>query len=139
MKGYTKIFIILSLVLLLSLALTGLASAETIRGKGWLHAEGSGAATLRMSGQVEINGHGVGAVYIYGAESIQAQGDGRRTDLSGGGVLFRGYEGTIIVIGENMRVKMIGAKIDFTTARETPYFLQAGAATMKRPIAPGIE
>jgi hypothetical protein len=114
MTCYTKSFTVLSLVLLLSLALTGLASAETIRGKGWLHATGSGQAILRMSGQVEINSHGVGAVYIYGAEDIQAQGNGRRTNLAGGEVIFRGYEGLITVIGEPMRVKLVGAQIDFT-------------------------
>lgn len=114
MTRYTKIFTILSLLFLLSLALAGLASAETIRGQGWLKATGSGEAVLRMSGQVEINGHGVGAVYIYGAEDIQAQGNGRRTNLAGGGVIFRGYEGTITVSGEQMRVKLTGTQIDFT-------------------------
>jgi hypothetical protein len=114
MKRTFKFWSGFALVLLLTLTFTGLASAETLRGKGWLHAEGSGAATLRMSGKVEINGHGVGVVYIYGAEEIRADGQGRRTNLAGGGVVFRGYEGTIQVAGKHMTVKMVGAKIDFT-------------------------
>jgi hypothetical protein len=114
MKGSLRFLAGLSMVMMLTLVFTGLASAEAIRGKGWLHAAGSGTAILRMSGQVEINGHGVGAVYIYGAEDIQAQGQGRRTNLAGGGVIFRGYEGTIQVVGERMTVKMIGEQIDFT-------------------------
>jgi hypothetical protein len=114
MKRFTKFFSVLGLVLLLSLGITGLASADVLRGKGWLHAEGAGLAKLLMTGHVEINGHGVGAVYIYGAEHIEAEGSGNRTNLAGGGVVFRGYEGTIKVTGEKMVVKMAGAEIDFT-------------------------
>ncbi|GAB4415433.1 MAG: hypothetical protein Fur0044_10510 [Anaerolineae bacterium] len=113
MKRSFKLFSIFSLLVVLSLTLTGLASAETIRGKGWLYAKGNGAATLRMSGQVEIKGHGAGAVYIYGAEEINASGQGKRANLDGGGVVFKGYSGTITVTGEKMVVKMVGTKIEF--------------------------
>jgi hypothetical protein len=102
------------LLFVFSLSLTGLASAETLRGKGWLHAEGSGVAALNLSGEIEIIGHGVGAVYIYGHEALHVSGSGKGTDLPGGGVLFRGYSGTIKVVGEDMRIRMIGGKIDFT-------------------------
>jgi hypothetical protein len=114
MKRSLKLFTIFSLLVVFSLTLTGLASAETLRGKGWLFAKGKGEATLRMSGQIEIKGHGVGVVYIYGAEEIQAEGKGKRTNLDGGGVVFRGYKGTIKVVGEGMTIKMVGAKIEFT-------------------------
>ena len=114
MKRYWKVFSVVSLVLMLSMVVVGAASADVIRGKGWLHAEGSGVATLRMSGEVDIAGHGVGAVYIYGAEKIRADGDGRRTDRADGGVVFHGFSGKIHVTGERMVVKMIGGKIDFT-------------------------
>lgn len=114
MQGYRKIMVILGLVLLLSLSAAGIASADVLYGKGWLHAEGAGYAKLQMTGQVDINGHGVGAVYLYGAESIHAEGSGRRTNLAGGGVVFRGYNGTIEASGEQMVVKIIGGKIDFT-------------------------
>jgi hypothetical protein len=114
MKSYLKILTVFSLFVILSLSLTGLASAETIRGKGWLYAKGSGEANLRMSGQIEIKSHGVGVVYIYGAENIQAEGSGRRENLSGGGVVFKGYEGKITVSGDKMVVKMVGKKIEFT-------------------------
>lgn len=114
MKRYWKVISVISMVFVLSMAMAGAASADIIKGKGWLHAEGSGVATLRMSGEVDITGHGVGAVYIYGAEQIRADGDGRRIDRADGGVLFRGYSGKIHVIGERMVVRMIGSKIDFT-------------------------
>ncbi len=112
MKRYWKLLTVFSLVLMLSLTLTGLASADIIRGKGTLYAKGSGVATLCMSGHVEITSHGSGTVYIYGAETIQAEGDGRRTNLRRG-VIFRGYEGTISITGKRMIVKMIGREIEF--------------------------
>ena len=124
MERSTKLFTILGLVLLLSLTLVGAASADVIRGKGWLHAEGAGVAVLRMTGEVEINGHGVGAVYIYGAEKIEAEGIGRRTNLAGGGVIFRGYEGTIHVRGERMVIQMIGGQIEFTAYGKGTAFLR---------------
>lgn len=114
MKRFIKPMSVLSMVLLLSLTLVGAASADVIRGQGWIHAEGSGWAKVQMNGEVEISGHGVGAVYIYGADEITAEGEGRRTNLAGGGVVFRGYEGKIYATGERMLIKMVGSKIDFT-------------------------
>lgn len=114
MKRYSKLLAIFSLVLLLSLTVAGVASADVIYGKGWLHAEGAGYAKLQMTGHVEINGHGAGVVVIYGAETIRAEGNGTRTNLSNGGVVFRGYSGTIEVTGRRMVVKMVGGQIDFT-------------------------
>ncbi len=114
MKRNWKLLTVFSVVFMLSLALTGIASADVIRGKGWLYAEGSGAATLRMSGDVEIISHGSGVVYIYGADTIEAEGNGRRKNLRNGGVIFRGYEGKITISGERMAVRMIGKQIEFT-------------------------
>jgi hypothetical protein len=124
MKQNLKLFTVLSLVLLLSLTLVGVASADVVQGKGWLHAEGAGVAVLRMSGDIEINGHGIGVVYIYGADEIEATGRGDRHDRPGGGVFFRGYRGTITANGEEMIVKMIGGKIDFTAQGEGTVFLR---------------
>jgi len=124
MQRFRKLFMAVSLVLLLSMALTGLASADVIRGKGWLHAEGSGVAILKMSGQIEIVSHGTGAVYIYGAETIHAEGDGKRSNLRGGGVVFRGYEGVIKATGARMRVKIIGKEIEFTARGKGTIFLR---------------
>jgi len=114
MKRYVKLLGVLSLVMLMGMVVTGVASADVLRGKGWLHAKGSGMAVLKMTGHVEIVSHGSGAVYIYGAEKIEASGQGIRNDLPGGGVIFRGHQGTIEVTGERMLVRMIGKKIEFT-------------------------
>jgi hypothetical protein len=118
MKHTIKLFVVLTVVSLLGLMLAGVASAEVVQGQGWLHARGAGVVVLRMSGDVEITGHGVGAVYVYGAEDIYAAGQGRRTDLPGGGVIFRGYRGKITISGEEMMVRMAGGKIDFVAEGE---------------------
>jgi hypothetical protein len=112
MKRKWKLLTVFSLVLMLGLAVTGLASADVIRGKGTLNAEGSGAATLRMSGQVEITSHGSGVVYIYGAEKIRAEGNGKRTDR-GRLFILRGHEGKISITGERMVVRIVGQEIEF--------------------------
>ena len=112
MKRTWKLLTVFSLVLMLSMAATGLASADVIHGKGTLHAEGSGKATLRMSGQIKITSHGSGTVYIYGADTIHAEGDGKRTDR-GRLVIFRGHQGTITVTGERMAVRIVGKDIEF--------------------------
>ena len=113
MKRSWQLLTVFGLVLMLSLALTGLASADVIRGKGTLYAKGSGVATLRMTGHVEITSYGSGTVYIYGAESIRAEGDGKRADR-GRLVIFRGHEGTISITGERMVVRIVGKDIEFT-------------------------
>lgn len=114
MKRSTKLSLISSLMLLFSLLFTGLASADVLRGEGWLHAEGNGFAKLTMSGQVDIESQAVGVVYIYGAEEIKAEGQGRRVDRPNGGVIFYGFDGKIQITGQRMVIKMIGRRINFT-------------------------
>ncbi len=114
MKRLEKVSTLVSMLFVVCLIFTGSVSADVIKGKGWLHAEGSGVVQLQMTGTIEITGHGIGAVYVYGAEHIAATGEGKRTNLPGGGVLFRGYEGSLILIGEKMKVRLIGNHIEFT-------------------------
>lgn len=128
MKRYSKLLAILGLVLLLSLTVAGAASADVLRGEGWLYARGSGIASLQMSGTVEVVGHGVGMVYIRGAEQIEASGQGRRVDRAGGVVVFYGHEGTIHIEGEQMVVRMVGKKIEFTAEGKGRAWLR-GAGT----------
>jgi hypothetical protein len=71
-------------------------------------------ASLHITGKVDIVGHGVGMVYIRGAEKIEASGHGNRVNRADGVVVFYGYEGEIHVAGENMVVRMVGQKIEFT-------------------------
>jgi hypothetical protein len=113
MKIYQKLLATLTLLFILSLALPGLASAETLQGRGRLYAKGNGRAVLRMTGQVEITGHGKSVVKIIGAEKIEAHGEGERINQPDGSVVFRGFEGKILVVGRKMVVRMTGKQIEF--------------------------
>lgn len=114
MKTYQKLLVTLTMLFVLSLAWTGLASAETLQGRGRLSAKGNGQAVLRMTGQVEITGHGKSVIKIIGAEKIEAHGEGERINQPDGSVVFRGYEGKILVVGRKMVVRMTGKQIEFT-------------------------
>jgi len=113
MKRSIKLFTVLGLVLTLSLIVAGLASADVLRGEGWLSAQGSGMVNLYLTGRVDITSHGVGTVYVRGAETIEATGQGRRVNRADGLVIFYGYEGQIHRAGETRSVKMAGHEIEF--------------------------
>ena len=114
MKIYQKLVTTFSLVLLLTLLFTGLASADVLQGRGRLYAKGSGLAVLKMSGKVEIIGHGKGTIEIAGAEKIEATGQGNRINGPEGRVVFKDYTGKITVWGRRMVVRMAGPQIEFT-------------------------
>jgi len=119
-----KIIVVFSVVAVLSMALVSVASADTVTGRGWLKAVGAGTATLWMSGDVTITGHGVGVIYIKNAAQIRAEGIGKRSDLPNGGVLLRGYRGKVFISGDNMGIQIVGGKIEFTA-------VGAGTAALK--------
>jgi hypothetical protein len=126
-----KLFAALTLAIVAAAAagvfvLSGNASAasETVSGRGVLYARGSGVAEVQGDGRVDIRGYGAGAVHISGAESIDAQGEGRRTELPDGSVLFTGWKGTIHAAGDDMTVRMEGAHVAFRAAGEGTAFLK---------------
>ena len=100
-------------VVLLSLAVVGVASAAEVSGTGWIRAIGAGWAKVDGSGTVVVTSHGVGTVWIKGAETIQASGQGRRFRL-GDWTVFFGYDGQITAMGRDMTVRMAGSQIEFT-------------------------
>lgn len=111
-----KMIWIFGIVAMMTMAFASVASADTVTGRGWLKAVGYGKAQLRMTGEVDITGHGGGIIYIHGAEIITAEGRGKRTNLPNGDVIIRGYYGSVRVVGSDMVVKMVGGKIDFSAA-----------------------
>ncbi len=119
-----KIILVLSVVAMLTMAFASVASADTVIGRGWLKAIGAGRATLRMTGEVDITGHGGGIIYIKGAEIVTAEGRGKRSDLPNGDVVLRGYYGSVRVVGKHMSVQIVGGKIDFSATG-------AGVVTLK--------
>ena len=83
MNRILKSLSVLSLLLLMSLTLTGIASADVIKGIGWIHAEGAGTARLQMSGNIDIEGHGVGAVWRWDRSPEPLRRRSRRRPRSG--------------------------------------------------------
>ena len=100
-------------VVMLSLAVVGVASAAEVSGTGWIRAIGAGWAKVDGSGAVVITGHGVCTVWIKGAETIQAEGVGQRFQL-GDWAVFVGYNGQITAMGQDMSVRMASSQIEFT-------------------------
>ncbi len=101
-------------VSMLMMVFASVANADTVTGRGWLKAMGAGKATLRMTGEVDITGHGAGIIYIKGAEIITAEGRGKRSNLPNGDVILRGYYGSVRIVGKHMSVQVVGGKIDFS-------------------------
>lgn len=108
-----RILILVAAAVLASLALTAVASAETIEGTGTLWARGAGIAKVHGDGSVKVRGCGVGTVWVKGAEHLEAHGIGIRRKVDGG-VLFIGWWGKIIASGEELTVRMAGGLIELT-------------------------
>ncbi len=108
-----KVLLMAVAMMILVMAFASVASADTVSGHGWIKAQGAGTALLKMNGEVDIEGHGLGAIYIRDAEVVRADGNGTRTDLPNGDVILRGYRGHVHIVGKQMGVRMVGGKIDF--------------------------
>ena len=103
---------------------TASADSAKIEGRGTLYARGAGLAYVAGSGEVEIQGHGVGLVVARGAEAVRAEGHGRRYELPDGSTVLVGWEGKIFVAGRDMKVLMVGGKIEFTAHGEGLAYLR---------------
>jgi len=115
-------FLVLAALLLLGLALATAAYAKEIEGTGTLWAKGAGVAVVRGDGEVTIEGCGAAVVIVTGAETLAAQGHGRRFERPRGTIFF-GWSGQIYARGEEMAVRMLGGKIEFTTEGTGTAFL----------------
>jgi hypothetical protein len=115
----TRIILLLALIGLATFAFVPIASADpadegkSIEGKGMLYAKGAGTARVRGDGGITIQAHGVGSVWIKGAESLHAEGRGVKREVRGG-VLFIGWKGEINAAGKDLDVLMRGGIIEFT-------------------------
>jgi hypothetical protein len=120
-----RIVALLALLLVLTLPLASSASAEGFSGTGTIWAQGAGIAFLRGSGEVEIQGHGVGIVWVKDAETLEARGEGHRWEIAAtGATVFSGWSGTIYLSGHNVTVWMAGGLIEFTASGTGKVYLQ---------------
>jgi hypothetical protein len=113
------------LVIALVLSLTATASAEEIGGRGTIRAEGVGLAILRGSGEVQIQGHGAGLVWVKDAESLEASGEGHKWEIpETKATVLAGWSGTVRVSGHNMTIWMVGGVIEFTASGAGKVYLR---------------
>ena len=79
-----KVLVLVSLLLVLSLGFTVVAEAAQIERTGRVWAKEAGYARIKGDGVVNIAGHGAATVWINGADTLRAIGEGRRWDLPEG-------------------------------------------------------
>ncbi len=101
-----RTIILVAMLLALSLSLASTASADEISGTGTIWAKGVGLAILRGDGEINIQGHGVGIIWIKNAETLDATGHGHRWEARGGATVFWGWWGKIQASGDNITVWM---------------------------------
>jgi hypothetical protein len=119
-----RTIVLLALLLALTLPLASVASADQFSGTGTIWAKGAGLAIVRGDGEVEIEGHGVGFVWIKDAETLEASGHGRRWEAPGGATVLWGWSGTIYASGQQITVWMTGGLIEFTASGSGRVYLR---------------
>lgn len=108
-----RVLVLVSLLLLLSLGFTAAAEAAEVEGTGRIWAKGAGYARIKGDGVVNIVGHGAAVVWIKGADTLRAIGDGRRWELPNGTVVYAGWQGLIHAEGDSLSIRMLGGIIEF--------------------------
>ena len=131
-----RVLVMVSLLLVLSLGFTAVAEASPIHGTGRIWAKGAGYAVVKGDGVVNVVGHGAAIVWIKGADTLRAIGEGRRWDLPDGTVVFAGWRGLIHAEGDSLLVKMLGGIIEFT-AEGTGWVFLKGRGTYMVNGEPG--
>jgi len=107
--------VVVGMAIALVLLMTSTASAEEISGTGTLSARGAGLAILRGAGEVQVDGHGIGIVWVKDAQTLEASGKGYRWEVpETGATVFLGWTGSIYASGHEMTVWMVGGLIEFT-------------------------
>jgi hypothetical protein len=118
-----RLLLVLAAAFVAGLVFTSVAAAEEVSGTGTIHAAGRGVAIVQGTATVDIQVHGIGMVFVKGAEALVATGQGRRTEVRGG-VLFTGWKGQIHIEGRDLNVRMAGGRIEFTATGTGWVYLQ---------------
>ncbi len=110
---WRSMLVVAAVVAVVLVSGAGVARADSSTGTGTLHAQGYGTVGIRGSGMVEI-GQGAGTVWIKGADEIESEGRGRKTELPDGTIRLTGYSGEITITGQELQVRIVGGAIDVT-------------------------
>jgi hypothetical protein len=110
-----KVLTLMVVVVVAMLAVVPVVSAEEVRGKGSLTAEGDGIAILRGRGIVDLSGNGTLWIKdVAGDAVIQVSGSGEKEEFPDGWIQYAGFHGTVHVEGSRIAVIVAGVDIELT-------------------------
>ena len=110
-----KVLTLIVVAVVAMLAVAPVVSAEEVRGKGSLTAEGDGIAILRGRGTVDLSGNGT--LWIKdgaGDAVIEVTGSGEREEFPDGWIQYAGFHGEAHVEGSRIGVIVAGVDIELT-------------------------
>jgi hypothetical protein len=105
-----KMFVLMAVLVIASLGVTSVASAQSEDGMGTLNAEGDGFAGLHGTGYIRVSGNGV--LWVKGEEFIEIRGDGHKKVFPDGWTEYVGFDGAARIRGQDVSVLMAGEGID---------------------------
>ena len=108
-----KVLTLIVVAVVAMLAVVPVVSAEEVRGKGRLTAQGDGIAILRGRGTVDLSGNGT--LWIKdaaGDAEIEVTGWGEKEEFSDGWIQYAGFHGEAHVEGSKFAVVLAGLDIE---------------------------
>ena len=110
-----KVLTLMVVIVAATLVVVPVVSAEEVRGKGSLTAEGDGIAILRGRGTVNLSGNGtLWIMDAAGDAEIEVTGRGEKKEFPDGWIQYAGFHGTAHVEGSRIAVILAGVDIDLT-------------------------
>jgi hypothetical protein len=112
---FRKVLTLIVVAVVAMLAVVPVVSAEEVRGKGSLTAQGDGIAILRGRGTVNLSGNGT--LWIKdaaGDAEIEVTGFGQKEVFPDGWIQYAGFDGTADVEGSRIGVIVAGVDIELT-------------------------
>jgi limonene-1,2-epoxide hydrolase len=110
MTRIKKLSVVLALVIIASLSVASVVSADTEDAPKTLKAHGDGLAALHGSGRVRVRGNGI--LWVKGAETIRVQGKGRQKTFPSGWTEYVGFHGAAYIEGRGVSVILAGERVD---------------------------
>jgi hypothetical protein len=110
-----KVLTLIVVVVVATLAVVPVVSAQAPQGEGSLTAQGDGIAILRGKGTVDLSGNGI--LWIRDAAGdavIEVTGSGQKEEFPDGWLQYAGFHGTAHVEGSRIAVIVAGADIELT-------------------------
>lgn len=110
-----KVLTLIVVAVVAMLAVAPVASAEEVRGRGSLTAEGDGIAILRGRSTVDLSGNGILWVKdVAGDAVIEVTGSGQKEEFPDGWLQYAGFHGTAHIEGSRIAVIVAGVDVELT-------------------------